>query len=413
MGVVKCDNCKKEFNVTEYKIKKNKHNFCCRNCYLEFVNKQKEILECDYCHKKYYKKNYTSYNTKKMNRKHNFCSRQCYINFVKEEAIKNKNKNKIKLKCENCNKIFFRHEHRIKGNKSNKFFCSIECFNQWRKKDINSIITTNPNAQSIKKQLVCDNCHKKFIGRFVKGQKHYFCSRECKIAFQSRLNCECDYCHKKFHRSEKLLKNSNHHFCSRTCFEKYEKQHPEFAWNYNLTKGDPRVMAMTKKITAKVKAYYNNLSEKDKKERYKNYSKKMSKVMTKFFKNLKGKEREEYFRLKNINNNNSPNIPEKIVIDVIKKYNLPYKFVGDGKFWIEDMNPDFINTNGKKECLEVFGNFWHNPNKINLKFKRTYQGRKYYMKKYGFNCIILWEKQIKKNGEQYILKKLGVENEIR
>lgn len=40
--------------------------------------------------------------------------------------------------------------------------------------------------------------------------------------------------------------------------------------------------------------------------------------------------------------------------DIIKKNNLPYKFVGDGKFWIERKNPDFINTNGKKIAIEVF-----------------------------------------------------------
>ena len=40
--------------------------------------------------------------------------------------------------------------------------------------------------------------------------------------------------------------------------------------------------------------------------------------------------------------------------NIIKKYNLPYKFVGNGKFWIENINPDFININGEKKAVEVY-----------------------------------------------------------
>lgn len=39
---------------------------------------------------------------------------------------------------------------------------------------------------------------------------------------------------------------------------------------------------------------------------------------------------------------------------IIQKYNLPYKFVGNGKFFIENINPDFVNTNGEKKALEVY-----------------------------------------------------------
>jgi hypothetical protein len=34
--------------------------------------------------------------------------------------------------------------------------------------------------------------------------------------------------------------------------------------------------------------------------------------------------------------------------------NLPYTFVGNGKFWVERCNPDFINTNGEKIAVEVY-----------------------------------------------------------
>ena len=40
--------------------------------------------------------------------------------------------------------------------------------------------------------------------------------------------------------------------------------------------------------------------------------------------------------------------------NIIKENNLPYKFVGNGKFMIEKKCPDFINTNGEKIAVEVF-----------------------------------------------------------
>jgi len=45
---------------------------------------------------------------------------------------------------------------------------------------------------------------------------------------------------------------------------------------------------------------------------------------------------------------------EEKVLRAIKKYNLPYKFVGNGKFFIERINPDFVNTNGRKLAVEVY-----------------------------------------------------------
>ena len=39
---------------------------------------------------------------------------------------------------------------------------------------------------------------------------------------------------------------------------------------------------------------------------------------------------------------------------IIDEYQLPYKFVGNGEFMIENKNPDFININGEKKAIEVY-----------------------------------------------------------
>lgn len=45
---------------------------------------------------------------------------------------------------------------------------------------------------------------------------------------------------------------------------------------------------------------------------------------------------------------------ERKMLQIIEENNLPYKFVGDGKFFIEHLCPDFINCNGEKIAIEVF-----------------------------------------------------------
>jgi len=45
---------------------------------------------------------------------------------------------------------------------------------------------------------------------------------------------------------------------------------------------------------------------------------------------------------------------EKQMSQIIQKNDLPYKYVGDGSFLIGYKNPDFINVNGKKICIEVY-----------------------------------------------------------
>jgi len=40
--------------------------------------------------------------------------------------------------------------------------------------------------------------------------------------------------------------------------------------------------------------------------------------------------------------------------DILLCNSLPYKFVGNGNFFIERKNPDFVNSNGEKIAIEVF-----------------------------------------------------------
>ena len=83
-----------------------------------------------------------------------------------------------------------------------------------------------------------------------------------------------------------------------------------------------------------------------------------------------------------------PTMPEKI-LDMYLQDNFPgtWRYVGDGSFTVGGYNPDFINAEGKKQIIEMFGDYWHRDqdpqDRINL------------FKNYGYDCIIIWEKEVK------------------
>lgn len=96
------------------------------------------------------------------------------------------------------------------------------------------------------------------------------------------------------------------------------------------------------------------------------------------------------------------NKPERFVEKLLNR-TIPkeYKYVGNGKFWIEKYNPDFINMNGQKKIIEFFGDYWHTT--IKGCKKRDEKKLKTY-KKYGYDCLVVRTKDLKnKNLENRIL----------
>lgn len=88
----------------------------------------------------------------------------------------------------------------------------------------------------------------------------------------------------------------------------------------------------------------------------------------------------------------APNKPETYLIKLLNKL-LPkeYKFVGDGKFFIFGFNPDFVNCNGQKKIIEMFGDYWHNRTDA----KKRDILRLIAYKNYGYKTLIIWEHELK------------------
>jgi hypothetical protein len=88
----------------------------------------------------------------------------------------------------------------------------------------------------------------------------------------------------------------------------------------------------------------------------------------------------------------TPSSLEIKMIRIIEKLKLPYIFVGDGKFWIENINPDFINCNGEKIAIEVF--YKKHKEMFRGGLENWKQKRIDVCSKYGWRMIFLDETQV-------------------
>lgn len=84
-----------------------------------------------------------------------------------------------------------------------------------------------------------------------------------------------------------------------------------------------------------------------------------------------------------------PNKAEIKLEKLMRDHGLPFRYVGDGKVIIAGKCPDYINTNGKKQVIELFATRWHNP--------KEEDERKETFAKYGYRTLIVWYSEFKKN----------------
>jgi very-short-patch-repair endonuclease len=84
----------------------------------------------------------------------------------------------------------------------------------------------------------------------------------------------------------------------------------------------------------------------------------------------------------------SPSKPEVVLWDevLLKFYPNEWTYSGTGGFVIDGKIPDFTNVNGKKQLIEVFGDYWHKGENPQDKIDEY--------KKVGFECLVLWEHEI-------------------
>lgn len=89
--------------------------------------------------------------------------------------------------------------------------------------------------------------------------------------------------------------------------------------------------------------------------------------------------------------------------EIIDKHKLPYKYVGNGKFFIERKNPDFININGEKKAIEVYARR-HKEKLRNISIEEWKKKRQEIFAKYGWEIIFFDEVQLTEGNVLTVLK---------
>ena len=89
--------------------------------------------------------------------------------------------------------------------------------------------------------------------------------------------------------------------------------------------------------------------------------------------------------------------------NIVDKYNLPYKFVGNGEFLIGRKNPDFINTNGDKIAVEVYARI-HKEKMRNMTINKWKENRENFFSQYGWKTLFFDETQVNEKDVLSILK---------
>lgn len=167
------------------------------------------------------------------------------------------------------------------------------------------------------------------------------------------------------------------------------------SWAKGLTKeNDERIRKISEKLQGRPKSedYKRKLSEM-----------RRGKVNQKFIKLLKNPIfREKLLRAQLKGLRKKPTKPERDFIEIIEENKLPFKYVGDGEFILGGKNPDFINSNGQKQIIEIFGDYWHK--RINIPFHQTVEGTLEHYKKYGYDCLVIWQSELPE--EMIVMKKI-------
>lgn len=105
-----------------------------------------------------------------------------------------------------------------------------------------------------------------------------------------------------------------------------------------------------------------------------------------------------------------PNKLEQRLISICTQFLPDFRYNGDFSLGVSicGLIPDFVNVNGKKQVIEVFGDYWHSPKIIGNDWRRGELGKIMMYNSVGWKCLVLWEHELKQLSDTEILKKVSV-----
>lgn len=199
--------------------------------------------------------------------------------------------------------------------------------------------------------------------------------------------CKRQKCNNKF----KVIITSIKRYCSHSCAGKDQKRKPHSEeakrkiGENNAMKNRPEIRAKTSK-SLKGRTYRELFGAKETRRRLKEMSQSMKRTWQK----------PEFITKQMRARGVTPNRVEKQLSNMLKKL-LPfeYKYVGDGEIILGGKCPDFINVNGQKKIIEMFGDYWHGEEKTGRTKKQEENQRIKHFAKYGYKTLIVWQSELK------------------
>lgn len=100
-----------------------------------------------------------------------------------------------------------------------------------------------------------------------------------------------------------------------------------------------------------------------------------------------------------------PTRPEKQLYSLLNRlFPGEYKYVGDGDVWIGGKNPDFINVNGQKKIIELFGDYWHGQAVTGMSRRQHREERQALFATHGYQVLVIWQHELENRAK--VKKKL-------
>lgn len=279
-------------------------------------------------------------------------------------------------------------------------------------------------------ELICQQCGKSFSAlpsEAKRGRK--FCSPDCAATHRGisqRIIQEliCQYCGKLFVVRPSIAK-AGRQFCSLDCAYNFRKgkhlssEHREHIAKGRLGKRHTEATKAKESITVKAKFsnpvnhpwYGKHLSEEHKraiskanhgKRHTMEWGQRMSEIRQMLWQDPR------YVAKVMASRCVKPTKPEKELGNILGAYFPQYKYNGDGSLGVTlaGMIPDFVNTNGKKEVIELFGDYYHCSKMTKGDWRRTELGRIMAYSSLGYRCLVIWEHELKELGEKGITMKI-------
>lgn len=242
---------------------------------------------------------------------------------------------------------------------------------------------------------VCQYCETPFTvtpARLKEGRGK-FCSRPCadkaKVGKQWAIYVErvCQQCGKRFSLRASLLKSQPGKYCSKLCQNRAIANPADL----KVRERKAKLVSITSKRRWQTPEYAARVSKSQRIAQKKKWQD--PEIVAKMLAGI----------------NKKPTKPEEKLIGILQKHFPQFEYNGDFSLGVilGGLIPDFVNVNGRKEVIEVLGDFWHSPEIVGDRWQGTELGKVMLYNSLGYRCLAIWGHELKEFTEDQIISKIN------